>query len=67
MVGVFPSNVITGEHLQPLKDDIQKIRDAQHEQVLAMKAGIGDHANTAKLQARLDKLLLIKDTYFPGH
>jgi hypothetical protein len=67
MSGVFPSNVVTADHLQPLLNDIATIKAAQHEQDLAMQAGIGNHATTAILEKRLERLMLIKKVYFPGH
>jgi len=66
MAGLYPSNIIGAQHLQPLKDEIAKVKELIVEQNLAMQAGIGVAANTDKLKARLDKLNLFRQTYFPN-
>lgn len=66
MAGLFPSNIVTAEHLAQVNDKIAKVKQAMVEQELAMRAQIADPANTQKLKDALAKLQLFKSVYFPG-
>jgi hypothetical protein len=66
MAGIYPSNVITHEHLHKINDAVKKVNDAMNEAKLAIDAGITNPAKLAELQAMKDRLLKVKTVYFPG-
>lgn len=65
-MNALPSKIITHAHLPKLNEGITKLQDAVKEAKLGMQAGIVTQATLDDVQARLDKLLQLKRTYFPG-
>lgn len=66
MAGIYPSSIVTEQHLPEVNAKIAKVKQAIKEQELAMKAGIGKPENTEKLNTALAKLMQFKSVYFPG-
>lgn len=61
-----PSKLITQDKLPELKQHIANAKQMKIEQALAMQAGLGNPADTEKIDNALAKLQKIKAVYFPN-
>jgi hypothetical protein len=64
--GQIPANPLTPDHLKQLNNALDAVKQAEYQIELATRAGI-DVSNLKETNdANKTKLIMIKQTYFPG-
>jgi hypothetical protein len=61
-----PNSPLTADHLEQINNALSVIAVAENQVAMAKRAGINVDAQEAQLSDSKDKLLRVKNVYFPG-
>jgi len=65
-MSTIPNSPLTAAHLEQIRNALDVITIAQQQVELAKRAGVDVSAQETQLKDAQDKLLRLKNVYFPG-